>query len=643
MPDPLATAVQHHRDGRVKEAEALYRQVLAAEPDNPEALHLLGVLSLQRGDVQAAVDLIRRAIAVDPTRPGYHFNLGVALASRGDPDGAIAAYRDALALRSDDADAHNNLGLLLLSRNEQAAAAASFRAALGHVPDHIGAGVNLGRLLLADTQPEEALACFDTVLRRDPAQPEALYGRGAAYAAVQRLDRAEQDFRALLAAQPDHAATLNRLGAVLIRQARMDEAIDLLRRGQARHPENSDLLANLASAHEARNDLDAAAEAAGQAQVLSPDAPGPRILLARLDHRRGRLAEARHGLEAALDLQPGDEQRCDALFELGQVLDKLGEAGAAYGAFLEANALHGNNPAARRFDGRRFLKRIESNRAAFTRQGLAALLAHAPQAPQAPVATGGPGPSPVFFVGFPRSGTTLVERALAAHPDIVTTEERSPLTPAIRHLIGRGGTAAALGALGETQLSEARALFWQRAEAVAGPLGGRLLIDKLPLNLVDLGYANLLFPEARVLVALRDPRDVCLSCFMQRFQLNDSMVNFLDLRQTALTYEAVMALWLHYRDVLTLPYSEYRYESLVEDFDGVVRQVLDFIGVGWHDEVARYREKSLGRAISTPSYRDVTGVLYRRAAGRWRSYRQELAPVLEALGPFAAAFGYPED
>ncbi len=643
MPDPLATAVQHHQDGRVKEAEALYRQVLADAPDNPEALHLLGVLSLQQGDAAAAAELIRRAIRTNPSRPGYHFNLGVALTGLGDGDGAIAAYRETLALRPDDADAHNNLGLLLLQRNEQSAAAASFRKALDHVPDHTGAGVNLGRLLLADRRPEEALASFDTVLRLDPAQPEALYGRGTAYAAVQRLDRAEQDFRELLAAEPDHAATLNRLGAVLIKQARMAEAIDLLRRGQARHPENSNLLANLASAYEARNDLDAAAEAARQAHALSPDAPGPRILLSRLDHRRGRLAEARSGLEAALDLHPGDEQRCDALFELGQVLDKLGKADAAYSAFLEANALHRNSPVARRFDGRRFLARIEANRAAFTRHGLAALLARAPQAPQSSVATGAPGPSPVFFVGFPRSGTTLVERALAAHPDIVTTEERSPLTPAIRHLIGRGGTAAALDGLAETQLSEARALFWQQAETVAGPLGGRLLVDKLPLNLVDLGYANLLFPEARVLVALRDPRDVCLSCFMQRFRLDDSMINFCSLEQTAETYTAVMDLWLAHRDSLTLAWSEFRYEDLVEDFETVVRGLLTFVGLDWHEAVAGYREQAERRSVATPSYRQVTREIYRESIGRWRAYNDALAPLQPVLAPFVDAFAYRQD
>jgi tetratricopeptide (TPR) repeat protein len=540
MPDPLAAAVQHHRDGRVKEAEALYRQVLAAEPD------------------------------------------------------------------------------------------------------HMAAGVNLGHLLLATRRPDQAVACFDRVLRQAPAQPEALYGRAAAHAALQRLDRAEADLRALLSLQPDLLGAHIRLGTVLMKQARMDEAIEVLERGRARHPESADLLANLASAHEARNDLDAAEQAARQAQSAAPDAPGPRILMARLEHRRGRLAAARAGLEAALALGPGDEQRCDALFELGQVLDKLGEAGAAHGAFLEANALHGDSPAARRFDGRRFLARVEANRAAFTRQGLETLLERAERAPDSG------GRPPVFFVGFPRSGTTLVERALAAHPDIATTEERSPLTPAVRRLVGRDGGPAALGDLSETQIAEARALFWQGAEALckdkgAGPLGGRLLVDKLPLNLVDLGYANLLFPEARVLVALRDPRDVCLSCFMQRFQLNDSMINFGSLEGSAAAYAAVMDLWLAYRDSLTLAWREFRYEDLVEDFETVVRDILAFAGLDWHEAVAGYREQPAGRSVATPSYRQVTQKIYRESMGRWRSYGDALAPVRPVLAPFVETFGYPPE
>ncbi len=603
MADPLATAVQHHRAGRAREAEALYRQVLAAQPDNPEALQLLGTLRLQEGDAAAAAGLIRRAIEIDPKRPGSHFNLGLALAGLGDRDGAIAAYRAALALRPEDAEAHTNLG----------------------------------QLLLATQRPEEAVASFDAALRIDPGQTEALFGRGAAHAAAQRFDRAERDLRALLAAQPDDARTLNRLGAVLIKQARMEEAIDVLRRGRDRHPANADILANLASAHEARNELDAAEDCARQAQALSPDAPGLRILLARLDQRRGRFAEARHGLEAALALPLGDEQRCDALFALGQVLDRLGEADAAYRAFAEANALHAASPAARRFDGRRFLARIESNRAAFARPHPAAPVARA--AP-APAPSGRP---PVFFVGFPRSGTTLLELALAAHPEIVTTEERSPLAPAVRHLTGRGGAPPMPDRRSEAEVAEARALFWRRAEAVAGPLGDRLLVDKLPLNLVDLGYANLLFPEARALVALRDPRDACLSCFMQRFQLNDSMINFSSLARTAETYAAVMDLWLAYRDTLSLAWREVRYEDLVDDFETVVRGVLAFLGLDWHDAVARYRELAARRSVATPSYRQVNREIYRESIGRWRAYRAELAPLQPMLAPFVAAFGYSRD
>jgi len=531
-PDPLAAAVRHHQAGRLTEAEALYRQVLAAEPD------------------------------------------------------------------------------------------------------HLAAGVNLGHLLLAAERPDEAIACFDRVLDLAPAQPDALYGRGAAHAALERLERAEADFRALLAARPDHAAALNRLGGVLIRQARMAEAIDLLEGAHQRHPDNADLLANLASAHEAQNDLEAAVAAARKAQGLSPDAPGPRLLLARLDHRRGRLAEARGGLEEALALPLDDQRRSEALFELGQVLDRQGSAHAAYRAFDEANALHAASPAARRFDGARFLRRVAANRAAFTGPG---------RAPRTHETSSDGEPPPVFFVGFPRSGTTLVERALAAHPEIVTTEERSPLTPAVRHLIGGCGPPAARVAPSENQLAEVRARFREAAAAIVGPLEGRLLVDKLPLNLVDLGYANLLFPEARALVALRDPRDACVSCFMQRFQLNDSMINFTTLERTVETYAAVMGLWLAYRDSLSLAWREFRYEDLVEDFEGMLKDLLAFLGLAWDERVARFRERTAGGAVATPSYRQVTREIYRDSIGRWRAYREALAPHLPRLAPFVDAFGYPRD
>jgi hypothetical protein len=275
---------------------------------------------------------------------------------------------------------------------------------------------------------------------------------------------------------------------------------------------------------------------------LAPGDPSLLYLQATLDHRSGRLDAARDHLEDMLSKEPPPEYRGEALLELGEVLGKLDKADAAFRAITEGNALRAQSPAAKSADGDRFLARVATARAGFTQERIRDMAAKAPACER---------PAPVFFVGFPRSGTTLMERALKAHPEIVTTDERSPLTPILTELSKNKAYPENLDRLTGEDVKQLQDRFWAEAEATLGPLDGRLLVDKMPLNIVNLGLANGLFPEARVLVALRDPRDTCLSCFMQRFQFSDAMVNFLDLERTAETYGAVMGLWLQYRDALS--------------------------------------------------------------------------------------------
>ena len=567
--------------------------------------------------------------------PEVREDLGAAVAAHkaGRIDEAEDGYRRVLATNPRSAEAHFMLGLVHLQRNRLAEALDSLGQAVAIDPGDARYHNNLGKALMGLARPEEALEAFESALARHPAFENARFGRGAALMALGRLAEAEEDFRAILARHPGDADALVNVSVLLIKRNRNAEAAEILRRGLAQHPQDPRLLSNLANALEKLNDLDGAEAAAQRALEVEPGLTEPRFSLARIDHRRGRLDQARARLDALLTNPLRDEERLDALFELGAVLDRLGQPAAAMAAIGQAKRQIGESPEARTHCGDRFLERVARSRAWFTRDRLrrAARTAQPDER------------GPVFFVGFPRSGTTLMERVLQAHPGVVTTEEESPLTPVRQHLSLNGPYPEVLASVTAEDIGQATRLFWAIAERTAGTLEGRLLVDKLPLNMVDLGLANVLFPQARVLVALRDPRDVCLSCFLQYFLLNDAMVNFLDLRQTARTYVAVMGLWLHYREHLTLPYMEYRYEDLVEDFDGVVRRVLDFIGVGWHDEVARYREKAMGQAISTPSYRNVTGALYSRSAGRWRAYREQLAPVLGELRPLATAFGYPED
>lgn len=520
------------------------------------------------------------------------------------------------------------------ARGRPADAEAAYRQAIAARPDFPEALSNLAALLTRADRPAEAVQLLDRALAGRPDFHAARFNRGTAHYALRRLAEAEADFRHILEHQPNHARALNELGRVLLKQTRVREAADLFRDGHRRHPKNPRFLANLASALELLNDLAGAEQAVGQALALAPDAPALRYTQARLEHRLGHLAEARTHLDRLLAGDLSQEQRGEALFELGEVLDEQGDAAEAFRAITAGNALRARSPAAEGAQGGRFLARVRHARDGFTAARIRAVAARAP---------GGTRPPPVFFVGFPRSGTTLMERALKAHPEIVTTDERTPLAPLLAGLTESEGYPGTLEGLTGGKIKDLRDRFWAQAHADFGPLDGRLLVDKMPLNLVNLGLANCLFPEARVLVALRDPRDTCLSCFMQRFRFSDAMVNFLDLERTATTYVAVMELWLHYRQALSLAWLEYRYEDLVGNFRGTLERVLDFIGLPWHDDVLAYAERAKDQVITTPSYRQVTGEIDQRAVGRWRRYRSELSPVLPALQPLVRAFGYPED
>ncbi len=549
-------------------------------------------------------------------------------------DEAETVYHRILASRPDDFEVRHMLGIAQLQKGRVEDALASFQDAIAGNPTEARYHNNLGDALMRLGQPAAAHSAFERSLALDPELFMALSNRGNAHMALHRFEAAERDFRAVLEREPANRQALTNLGAICLRQRRLGEAVGWFRQGLEKLPSDAGLLTNLATALEMQNDLSGAAQAAQQALDADPAAVGPQYLLARLDHRSGRFAEARSRLESLLAQDLTQAQAIDAWFELGLVLDRSGAVEDALKAIDKGNALARESPAARNAQGARFLQRVEVNRAWFTAERL--------RSGSRVVRDDGRRP-PVFFVGFPRSGTTLVERVLAAHPEVITTAEISPLAPLLRPYLRSGNYPDVLSGLTAGDLNRERERFWTLAEERHGALQNRVLVDKMPLNIVDLGFINLLFSDSPVVVALRDPRDVCLSCYMQRFKMNDAMVSFLDLSETVRSYRAVMELWLHYRGALTLSWMEYRYEDLVEAFEATLREVLRFIGLEWCAEMDRYRELAKAETIRTPSYRDVTSEVYDRAVGRWRAYEAQIAPQFEALAPLVSAFGYPLD
>jgi Sulfotransferase family len=226
---------------------------------------------------------------------------------------------------------------------------------------------------------------------------------------------------------------------------------------------------------------------------------------------------------------------------------------------------------------------------------------------------------------------------LMGHPDVHVLEEE----PILQRVGEALGDFARLPGLDTAEVDRLRALYFAELDGFDPEARGRIVVDKLPLNILGAPLIHRLFPEAKLIFAERHPCDVVLSCFMQNFDLNDAMANFLDIGDSARLYDLVLDFWTRARQVLPLDVHNVRYEALVEDKEREMHTLLEFLGLTWHEGVLDNEANAARRgAISTPSYSQVVQPIYRRAAGRWQRYREQLSGVLPILAPWAEAMGY---
>jgi Flp pilus assembly protein TadD len=554
----------------------------------------------------------------------------------GRPDLAEPVYRRVTEAEPDCAEAWHLLGIVALQRGEGATAQRLIARAVELAPGDAKFRTNLANSVVVQGNLAAAEPILRAAISADAGYADAHYALGHVLRDSGRLKEAEASLRRAIELEPGHAKALNDLGAMLKNQSRLDEAVALLERARDAAPDDWGVLWNLSSALELANRLDEATAVVERLMALRADDAVTLLMASRLARRRGDNEMAADRAATARTLADDGGVRLNACFELGIAFEKSGRADEAFKAFAEGNRLQAATGVARRIDRAAYPGHIAACREWFDDERLGR------PPPGRPDGT----PPPVFFVGFPRSGTTLFEQVLAAHPGIVTTDEISPLGRLRASLDAEfGGTGVAypgyLERIESADWAKGRAVFWRSAREIVGnTLDGRRLVDKLPLNIVELGLVDLFFPDATVIVAIRDPRDVCLSCFMQQFRLNSAMIHFTGLESTAALYVRVMDLWRHYRAHMSPAWIEYRYEDLIRDVEGTTRRILDFVGLPWHDAIRGYRERAAGRAISTPSYRDVANPLTDRAVARWRAYESHLAPVSAALRPFVDEFGY---
>jgi len=248
--------------------------------------------------------------------------------------------------------------------------------------------------------------------------------------------------------------------------------------------------------------------------------------------------------------------------------------------------------------------------------------------------------APAFLVGFPRSGTTLLEQVLMSHSKIESFGEHSAFMNACGDLYLTDGGLSQLGEMDEQDAAARRGRYWKEISELGSLSNDQLLLDKLPLNTVFLPVIAKVFPRAKILFALRDPRDVVLSCFQQRFGMNLAMYQLLSLKSAARYYDEVMSLGAKARAMVDFDLREVRYESVVADLEGETRQAIEFLGLEWDERVLNYREGARVRAINTPSVAQVVEPIYTRSQGKWRNYKDQLGCVLPTLAPWVSRFNY---
>lgn len=524
---------------------------------------------------------------------------------------------------------------------------------------------SVARLLQAADEArrrQDFQGCIDALeraSRMDPGNPNLLLNLGHARGSNYDYAGAEEAFERVFRLSPKKAEALAAAGFRARDFGNQAMAERYYRMAAEQKDVTPESLVALAEIAERYSRLEEAAQWIDRALALQPNIPAALLVRARLARQAGQLDEAKRILQSFPTAAERD-LRARAHYERGGILDREGRYDEAMAAFLEAKALLAPNAAphiASAKQVRTQLKALRENlnpeilkRWHESRQQLKPLHRLA------------------LLCGHPRSGTTLLEQVLDSHPDIVSAEETRIFHDNTYPLVQRqasleANVLAVLEGARVEALQGARGNYFRCMEAFLGGLnrqdacstmeafrGGlsrqdacatsRLLVDKNPILTFLLPLFVRIFPEAKLLIALRDPRDVCLSCFMQPLGLNQSAAAYLTLEGTVEDYAALMSTYQVLAPQMQNERLEVRYEDMVNDLESVSRRVLEFLGVTWNERVLHFHEHARQKLVRSPTYADVTKPVFKRAVGRWEHYRKYLEPYLPKLEPFVKAFGY---
>ncbi|HTT83624.1 MAG TPA: sulfotransferase [Rhizomicrobium sp.] len=633
----ISQTLFHLQRKELAEAASLLTRALARSPDDPAFLHLLGTVRRLERQPAEAEELYRRSLASLAAQPHVHRDLGKLLASLGRMEDAIAEFREAIRLKPVDANAHLCLAAGLARREEYAAAEASYCDVLRLNPAQTVARLGLAEVLCHLNRPAEA----ERVLRevpspREPALAAALAHRlGIALKQQMKYAQALTLFDAAQAHQPDFPAVDYVRGETLQQMGQWEQAAACFRKVLAQRPDHANASGCLALIAALSGDF---AEARNQALKTLAHAPGhevAHVALALVEIEDRDFAAAAERLRGILE-NPAVEKAAGTAVVAGFAADAFDRHRRYPEAFAVARA------------SKAMLRDLWSETGPRATEVARVLTNYFERsepwsASARPRANTEQPAGHVFLLGFLRSGTTLIETVLAAGRNVAHADEIDFLDDAARAFLMNNESLDRLAKLANSEIAAWHQNYWNAVRAAHLPVAGKIFIDKMPINTFRLPLIARLFPAAKIVFAVRDPRDVVLSCFRRHFDPTPYSREFLRLEDCAHLYAATMALADICRKKLPLDVLELRYENIIDDFDPTIRGLCQFAGVEWCQSMRDFRRAAETIDLRSASARQVRRGLYAGAVGHWRHYRDELVPVLPILAPWAARFGYPAE
>ena len=609
----IRMASQMLDSGSQDEAEKVLLEVTERNPGAAEAWLLLASMQGRQARYAEVVESCRRVLNSEPRHAMAHSLLGSACSSLGRTQEGFEHLEQALRLMPGDPRVLNNLGSALYIAGRLDEAACRYEAALRSSPGHVQALFGLGNCRMAQRRGSEALSRYQQAYSAMPENYDINMSMGRANISMGRLEAAQACFERAAGLTDSPAAARFELARTLEFQGSLAEALVQVEQSLQYQPDNVNTRAKYAQIRFKMGDLEAAHREVRA--LLDQERITPDVVLSWGDmcwHFGDCAQVLAKGRSLIDDQRLGADEEGSLHYLLGRLLDREGAYDEAYEHYVRANTLLSCD-----FDRVGHSNMLETLMAAYSCD---ALVNHAQSSCQ--------DERPVFIVGMPRSGTSLVEQILSSHEQVFGAGELNYTKDFASELFR--GHESELGACLSSVSARQLDVLANRYLDLAGKRAGTAarITDKMPANYLWLGLIAQMFPRARVIHCQRDPRDTCLSIYFQSFTQAHPYAS--DLGDLAFYYRGYERMMAHWTAVLDLPMLDVRYDQLVTDLEGCTRMMLDFLGLPWNSAcLAFHRSK---RATATASWDQVRQPVHTRSLCRWRNYQARIGPLIDEFG-----------